>query len=480
MTRKRKIAIGLAVALMACLGWGGVWWKRSGEQQAIVAAAVPALPSPGNLPEAFRQRVVEATQHATGRVKAVAGLAELGRVYHANGFYDEARRCYATLEHLEPEEPKWPYWHATILAGYGDIEPAIGLLKRVVALAPTYRPAWLRLGDCEAKSNRSMEAEAAYRRCLALEPNDYYALLGLARIDLEAGRDDAARARLETVSQGTNFQLGYDLIVSLYERIGLVERAAQIRGAAKASGAYRDPADPWLDAIMDDCYDPYRLSVEAGARARRGEPQPALRLLRRAIELAPADVSAVFQLGNLLEEQGDLVGARENFERCTVLAPDFPDGWAHLSGLHAGMRDADAAAKTLSKGLQNCPDSPGLHLMAARRFLQAGRTDEAIGEFTRSIRLRPEEPEARVELANTLIGAGRTEAGIEELKRALMAEPGFPPALGTLAFYSIVSGDETEARRWLAEVARQPRMPADIMSRLAAAYREQFNRDWVR
>ena len=68
-------------------------------------------------------------------------------MYHANGFLDEAGRCYQGLQQLDPAEPRWLHLHATILAGYGQIEPALALWKRVRELAPDYLPAQLRSGD---------------------------------------------------------------------------------------------------------------------------------------------------------------------------------------------------------------------------------------------------------------------------------------------------------------------------------------------
>jgi tetratricopeptide (TPR) repeat protein len=212
-----------------------------------VAATLPPVPDLSAVPVVLRERIGAAESRALGRLTAAKGLAELSRFYHANGFLAEAVRCYGGLEQLAPVEPRWPHLHASILAGYGEIEPAMQSWRRVIQLAPAYVPARLRLGDCLLKANRPDEAAAVYADVLRIAPNDSYAVLGLARIDLEAGRWDQARQRLETVVSQTNYNLGYDLIVSLYERIGQRERAAAIRGSAKASGAYRDPPDPWLD-----------------------------------------------------------------------------------------------------------------------------------------------------------------------------------------------------------------------------------------
>jgi hypothetical protein len=49
-------------------------------------------------------------------------------------------------------------------------------------------------------------------------------------------------------------------------------------------------------------------------------------------------------------------------------------------------------------------------------------------------------------------------------------------ALSILAFNAILSGDETEARRRLAAVREQPRVPAEQSARLVTSFREKFGR----
>ncbi|AOS43590.1 cellulose synthase subunit BcsC [Lacunisphaera limnophila] len=473
---QRRLFVILAVVAGALLLGGAAWAWQAGGTQRAVAAALPAPPDLTAAPAAVRDRILAADARARGRFTAGAGLRELSRLYHANGYPDEALRCYFGLRQLEPTEARWYHLAALLTAGYGELEPAVELWRRATTLDPTYAPAWLRLGETTFKANQPAEAEAAFNAALRQAPDDAYALFGLARLDFEAGRWEPARQKLETVVSRTNYTLGYDLIVSLYERLGQADRAKAIRASAKASGAYRDPADPWVDALIEDCFEPYRLGIAAGNLARSGDPAGAVRLLRRAVEVTPDDVSAIFQLGTLLIQQRDIPGAIEQLRRCTELSPDFSDGWANLSALQASIGETAAAARTLAEGLRQCPDSPGLHLQLARNLQQAGRIAEAIPEFQTSIRLRPNEPEAYLELGNLLIRQGRNAEGLAVVEQALVAEPGNPMALSILAFSAIHSGDEAEARRRLATVREQPRVPAAQTAQLNNAFREKFGR----
>lgn len=474
----KRIWLLLAV-LFVVLGLVSVsWLHRTHARHDIVVAFLPREPDLSAAAPALRARIAEASTQIVHRSHEVTALGELSRLYHANGFLAEAMRCYEGLEQLEPNNPRWPHLHATILAGYGDTEPALALWQRVVKLAPKFPAARLRLADIFLKTNRSKEAAVVYEEVLQQQPNEPYALLGLARIDAEAGRWEKARDRLENLVQDTHYELGYDLIVTVYERLGQQERAQQIRGKMKASGAYRDPPDSFLDDLLQDCFDPYRLSLAAGVADRNGSSTTAIQLLQRAAQYAPNDVSAHFQLGGVYVQHGDLKSAAQLFIQCTTLAPEFADGWIHLSDVYTRQGDTTSANRVVLTGLERCPASPGLHQARARQLRAGKQVDAAAEEFKSSIRLRPNEPEAYLELGKMMIENDRVDEGVEQLKKALEAEPENPTALGILAFHAISTGNEPEARQWLARVKRQPRVPREQAEQLTAAFRQMFGREF--
>jgi tetratricopeptide (TPR) repeat protein len=471
----KRIAGIIAILALAAGGW---WLGVKDKHYAIVAAHLPAVPPLDDEHPELAERIAAADAEALSRWGSRDGLAELSRLYHANGYLNAAIATYDGLAELEPEEARWPHLHATILAGFGQATPAIALWDRTIALAPDYLPTQLRRADLLLKDNQMETAEAAYRAVLERERDNAWALLGLARIDLENEQWQDARVRLERVVALTNYALGYDLIVTLYERLGEDRAAEAIRGRSFASGAYRDPTDPWLDTLMEDCYDSFRLALEAGAKARHNDNETARRWLERAIAVAPNDVSAHFQLAGFLREQRDVAGAMTHYRRCTELDPQFADGWAQLSALQAQIGETAASQRTLAAGLEHCPDSPGLHRMQARRLRDSGQVGAAIMSFRRAIELRPNEPDPYLELGTTLLGANRTAEGIREIENALVWDPLNPTGLGILAFHAIESQNQPAADHWMTQVERQPRLDSAQVNQLRAVYREAFGQRW--
>jgi len=54
----------------------------------------------------------------------MTGLIALSRLYHANGFFNEALQCYAGLQRLQLGEARWLHLKASILAGFGRLDEA--------------------------------------------------------------------------------------------------------------------------------------------------------------------------------------------------------------------------------------------------------------------------------------------------------------------------------------------------------------------
>lgn len=475
----RPAQLILASLVVGSLAGGGVWWRSAAAQRAQVHAALPASPDVARWSPELRAQHERARARAQQLIGGTEGLAELSRLYHANGLLREAMRCYAALEQIAPREPRWPHRHATLLAGFGDAAPAITRWEKVISLAPDYAPARLRLAELWLKTNEPTRAAAAFQDLLRRDPENPHALLGLARIDFDAGRWTDARDKLERVTARTNHALGYDLIVSVYEKLGDTARATDLRSRAKASGAYRDLADPWVDELLADCHDAYRLALAAGEAARAGEPARARQLLERAVSLAPDDAPVRYQLATLLVELRDPAAAEKHLERCTQAMPTFTDAWAQWATLRLQARDTQTATQLIARGLQHAPDSAGLHHTRARILRQAGNVPAAIDAYLRALQLRANEAEPYVELATLLLQHNRAREALQHLERALAVEPAHPSALALLTLTAISQNDEASARRWLTRVRAQPRVAAAQSQQLHAAYRGQFGREFA-
>ncbi|MDX2186070.1 MAG: tetratricopeptide repeat protein [Opitutaceae bacterium] len=473
--KARTIGVIAACAvLVAGGGFGILHYQELGARKEAAIASLPSRPTLSSLPSELQRRV-EAAEREVRRGEDPAGaLSLLATLYHANGYEAEAADCYRGLLRADPDNPRWAHNLAHLLAGYGRADEAIVLWRHVEELAPEYVPALIRLGDVLIKADRWDEAERAYLAGLEVAPRDPYLLAGLARVDVQKGRLDGARDKLEAATDASEFRIGNALLVTVYEKLGLKEKAEAVRAQAKSFGTFFDAPDPWLDAIYDECYDAYRLTLGAGMADRRGDRATALRLLDRAVRLHPDYFLAHYQLGSLHEKGGALDRSELHLRRAAELNPTFGDAWLGLYRVAGAARGRSAALSALQEGLARCPDSPGLRLEYGRHLRDQRRPAEALREFRKVYELRPAEVDALIEIAQIQFAQGQVQEGAATLKLVLDIVPAHPVALSTLCFFSITSGNQLDSREWLRQCRNQPRLSREDLQRLASAYQSRF------
>lgn len=475
MTRTRLLWISFGLLLVV----GGVAAvllnrARDAEFRRQVAAGVPARPDLSGWPEALRAEIDAQEAAIFDGGDARQGLVRLASLYHANGFYAEALNAYEHLRELEPDEPRWRHRPANIHASFGEHDRAIPLWRETLKLAPDYLPARVGLGEALLKSGQFDEAAETFHNVQKQEPENVYAALGLARIDVNRGDWMAARQKLERIASQTQGLLGADLLATAYEQSGEPRRGAALRAQQKSHGMYVAMADPWIDELMNACFDSYRLALESGTAGLRNDLARAQELLDRALRISPDDANLHFHAGTLAEQQGNQDIARQRLERAIQLDPNLTDAWAALVRVHEATGNAQAAWRTLTEGLSVNPDSPALLIERGRRYKTQGRIDAALADFRRVTRLRRDEALAFIELASILFTQDQVDEGIRVLKAGLEAEPMHPIALSIITFASIHEGRRAEADRWWQEILYQPRVPGPERLKLQRAYQEKF------
>src|SRR5690606_31683251 len=121
-----------------------------------------------------------------------------------------------------------------------------------------------------------------------------------------------------------------------------------------------DMPDPWVDALIDHCYDPYYLSVAASAANFRRDPMLAKRCLERAASLAPNPAPYLRQLGQLLYLTREYDEASAHLAKAVALSPTDADAWTVWANVRLAAGDRAGAYRVLLDGLAQCPESGAL------------------------------------------------------------------------------------------------------------------------
>lgn len=261
------------------------------------------------------------------------------------------------------------------------------------------------LGDLLRVQGLADQAAAEYRAALDMPSLRARALLGLARLDIDGGRPQAALARLReaAATDRTDARLQADVGYQTY-LLGDVPRAIDHLALA----ARLAPSDAQVWGLHG------ALLLTAGRNAE------AARALERALAIEPSE-SVLANLATLRYEQGDYTAAAALYSRAIAR---YPGNFQ----LHGNLGDALWAA-------------PATRTAATQAFGEAARRAQAY------VGLNPDDAKALAALGWYRAALGEHGAGIE---LALRAETlGREPA--EVAYYNAqtfaLAGREDDARR---------------------------------
>ncbi len=457
----------IAGVILGLAGAGAIavpFWRR----HALVArlqAGLPPVPDRAGLPAVLveKLRMAEIAARSSSS-DALAGVAELGRLYHANGFTHEAEACWRLLRDAQPREPRWSYYLANLRRAASDYPEMETLLEQTVKQAPDYAPAWWQLGELKFKTGRLEAAQADYNRRLALLPQDPYARLGLARIALLQHRSDDAKQLLGQLLKDTPaFPPAHNLYVEILVAEGNTAEAAQHRLAGRETGRFRDPDDPWLKNLQDWCYD-YAQLCNLGTIQYQAAPGDSYRsFFERAIKLRPDEPTAYEQLGIIYLQVNEPAKALEVLERGLARAKDSKPSilfYANLSRAYRALKRPADAVRIVRQGLAEAGDHFELYDALGVALGDLGEREAAVEALQAAVARSPGDANANYNLAIALLPLRRLDEAIEALHRSLTLQPTFPSALAMLAQIEIDSGRWRDAAQYLQPLYEShPEMP---------------------
>ena len=445
--RRRRVGrVAAVVVALVYVSIGAAYgWRELGFRQRL-RAAMPATPDLSAAPKVLTDALSEARANLGGRSRSFAAVADLGRLYHANGFMAQAQACWRFLHAEQPKEARWVYYLADARRAGSDYPEVQRLLRETVRLAPRYAPASLQLAAMEFKSGEIDSAGSRYLRCVALAPENPHGWLGLARVALQRGGSEEAKQLLEIlIRDAPDFPPGHNLLSEIFAAEGDTERARHHRWLGREAGRFKDPDDPWLSELHKWCHDARRLCVLGTIAFQTQRNVEAQTLLERAVTLAPDDVAIRTLLAELYLKRGDAARAR------TLLDPVARDPAVAEAGLPVGLYITlseacrvlgaiDDALATLDAGMRVLPAAAELYKQRGVILQGADRTEEARRAFSEAVARNPQDADAAFQLGFSLLNSGRRDEGVAALQRAVGAQPTHLPALTVLARIEMEAG----------------------------------------
>jgi tetratricopeptide (TPR) repeat protein len=170
--------------------------------------------------------------------------------------------------------------------------------------------------------------------------------------------------------------------------------------------------------------------------ARAGDAAAAIEFFQRALQVDPAHLIALLNLGNAYRQQKEWAEAKKVLQQAFDLAPDDPEVNYSLGMVCAQLEESDRAYEYLRRAVSLRPVYPEALNNLGVLYLRKRRPEEAIHSFEESIRVAPEYDQSYLNLARVYAIAGRREKAREVLLELLKQHPDHAQAkaaLGQLA-----------------------------------------------
>ncbi|HEY5094991.1 MAG TPA: tetratricopeptide repeat protein [Candidatus Eremiobacteraceae bacterium] len=152
-------------------------------------------------------------------------------------------------------------------------------------------------------------------------------------------------------------------------------------------------------------------------------PQERIATLRQTVKDNPNDSGAHADLGQLLVEQGDPQGGRDQLETAIGLGADDERIWFYLGSADIALNDPTDAAIHFEKAGLADPSNVAVLANLVDIYLQLGRLDDAERLAKRGIALHPDESFGYEALGTVQLNRGSLDDGRKSLLKALSIDP---------------------------------------------------------
>lgn len=351
-------------------------------------------------------------------------LADLVGIFGrlARRIVPDAPSAAGEMERAYPSLPAFEQYIKGLLAEAAEAQ--VAFLSQALRLAPAFQRPRLALWEVYTEQGEHRQALAAVREVPGEHPLGRQARFLGAVSMLHLGQPQAAFEAFRALNEQAADP-------ALLNNLGV----AQLR-RSDPGGAGGRPVSYLGEAVTLDGADPDVFFNLGYAYWLERDPQGAIYWLREAVRRNPADDAAHYVLGVALQAVGNVAEATREKELARRLSSIYAEWEAKQPGanavprglerikleidLPAALRVDEAVVAAEQRDQRAVAD---FHLERGRRFYEAGRDEDAIGELRRAIFLAPYDSDAHLLLGRIYLRSGREQDAIDALTIAVWSDP---------------------------------------------------------
>jgi len=312
----------------------------------------------------------------------------------------------------------------------GDVETGKTYLEKVSKLLPKSAPARARLGIAKISSGEIDEGIADLEEAVRLDSNFKEADIAIVLTYLRTRKFDEAMERAVSIqNKHPGSPHGFTLAGIVHSAQGRIEQA--VDGYKKALSIA--PGDVSANSNM------------AAIQLNKGDAVSARQYLLNALNENKGNLSLYIRLAQLEFQLKNEIKAIEYLDKAIEFNPVAVQPRVMLGNYYLDNQQPLKALEATSKLLDRVEDVNILSIVG-RAQLQLGRADNAAITFKQLVQLSPDSPDAHWNLARAYMRSGSHTAADASLNTALALEPNHKPSLYLRVRLYIATGKIDKAK----------------------------------
>jgi tetratricopeptide (TPR) repeat protein len=365
-------------------------------------------------------------------------LTRIATIQYSRKLTADAHR---SVDRVLDERPKFQpaqLAKASFLLAEHKPEPAITLIRDVVAANPSLIQAHFLLGKAHMAAHRPKEAVSAFNEVLRLNPQATIAQLELAQARLAMGEADAAVQLTEQATRNVPDNAAAQLLLarSLVAKRDFRRAQAVVRRLLPRFGN--------VAAVH---------AIDGTVKYGLGDKKASRVALQKALDLDPANLEALAGLTALDSSEGR---GRDAETRLMIQLNRDPKNAELLmlaARLELAQKDTAAAENHLKKAIESNPAAFGAYAMLGNLYGRAGRLDEARRTFEALAERQPDSVSAQTVVAMLYEAQNNKQEARKRYERIVEMDRGAAVAANNLAWLYVEDGGNLDVALQLAQTA---------------------------
>ena len=295
----------------------------------------------------------------------------------------------------------------------------------------------LRQAQSHIKVGELTEAEELYKQVLFKFPKNKKAIQGYQKLkggiasegsSTSEPQQEQVQELLSLYNQG-QFKEVLSKIKPLISVFSKAITLFNLQGAANAAlQNYEKAIDSYKQAIKikPDYAEAYNNM--GNALNDKGELDAAIDSYKQALKIKPDFAEAYYNMGNSLRDNGDLDTAIDSYNKVLTIKPDHAEAYYNMGNALKEKSDLDAAIDSYKQAIKIKPDFAEVYYNMGIALNDKGDLDAATGSYRQAIKVKPDYAEAYINMGVSLTDQGKLDTAITSYKQAIKIKPDFAEA----------------------------------------------------